>query len=185
MNQHYQRHLPHQIPEGFPLFLTWNLKGAFPPEAIARIREEREQLQREPNRLGETRAARKIRHDKLIFFHSDQFLDMADEGPLDLKTDANARIVEQSIFFGVPVRYELLAWCVMANHVHVLLHPRWELARITKGIKGFTAYEINSAQNQRGWVFWQDESYDHWARDDAEVVRIIDYIERNPVVAGL
>jgi type I restriction enzyme R subunit len=40
-------------------------------------------------------------------------------------------------------------------------------------------------QDQRGRVFWQDESYDHWARDDDEVLRIIHYIENNPVAAGL
>ncbi|MBI2803442.1 MAG: transposase [Planctomycetes bacterium] len=185
MKRHYQRHLPHQVPEGFPIFLTWNLKGAFPPEAIARIREERERLEREPICLDETSAARRIRHDKLAFAYSDRILDAGAEGPLDLKDASNAKIVEGSILFGVPERYELFAWCVMANHVHVLLHPIWELPRITKGIKGFTAREINKKQQEVGRVFWQDESYDHWARDHEEVMRIIAYTEDNPVTAGL
>lgn len=34
-------------------------------------------------------------------------------------------------------------------------------------------------------TLWQDESYDHWARDEEEMVRIIQYIENNPVQAGL
>jgi hypothetical protein len=25
-----RRHLPHRAPEGSPIFLTWNLKGAMP-----------------------------------------------------------------------------------------------------------------------------------------------------------
>ncbi|MBI3821894.1 MAG: transposase [Planctomycetes bacterium] len=120
-----------------------------------------------------------------MFAYSDRFLDTADQDPLDLKDSANAKIVEDSILFGVPDRYELFAWCLMANHVHVLLQPVWELPRITKGIKGFTAREINKRQQRIGRVFWQDESYDHWARDDAEVMRIIAYIENNPVAAGL
>jgi hypothetical protein len=33
--------------------------------------------------------------------------------------------------------------------------------------------------------FWEDESFDHWVRDEAELVRIRTYIERNPVTAGL
>jgi type I restriction enzyme R subunit len=33
--------------------------------------------------------------------------------------------------------------------------------------------------------FWQTETFDHYARDEAEVFKIIDYIENNPVVAGL
>ncbi len=185
MKQHYQRHLPHQVPDGFPIFLTWNLKGAFRDEVVAQIRAERERLIKEPVRTNETPAERKIRHDKLVFACSDRFLDAAERGPLDLKDPANAKIVEDAILFGVAERFELLAWCVMANHVHLLLQPIWELARITKGIKGFTAREINKRQRQTGRVFWQDESYDHWARDDDEVLRIINYIERNPVAAGL
>ena len=33
--------------------------------------------------------------------------------------------------------------------------------------------------------YWQTETFDHWARDDAEMYRIIDYIENNPVKTGL
>ena len=33
--------------------------------------------------------------------------------------------------------------------------------------------------------YWQHETFDHWARDHAELLRIIDYIEMNPVRAGL
>ena len=38
---------------------------------------------------------------------------------------------------------------------------------------------------RRTGAFWQSESYDHWVRDDDELLRIIDYIENNPVKAGL
>jgi type I restriction enzyme R subunit len=181
----YERHLPHQVPEGFPIFLTWNLKGALPLEVIDRLRRERERLQREPPRIGESDKDRKIRHAKLAFAQADRFLDGAAGGPLHLKNPGAAKIVEDSILFGVPERYELYAWCVMANHVHVLIKPHWELRKITQGIKGFTAHQINALQDERGRVFWQDESYDHWARDEEEVLRIIAYVENNPVVAGL
>jgi REP element-mobilizing transposase RayT len=104
---------------------------------------------------------------------------------LHLKDPCAAQIVEHAILFGVAKRYELYAWCVMANHVHVLLKPVWELAKVMQGIKGFTAHEINGLQEARGRVFWQDESFDHWVRDEEEMARIILYIENNPVAAGL
>jgi hypothetical protein len=63
--------------------------------------------------------------------------------------------------------------------------PLHKLAKITQQLKGGTAFEINGRQGQRGRVFWQDESFDHWARDGDEVSRIIQYIENNPVAAGL
>jgi putative transposase len=185
VKRRYERHLPHEIPEGFPIFLTWNLKGALPAEIVARISSEKERLEKEPKRLAESARERKIRHAKLMFAFSDRYLDTAVNGPMELRDPVNAGIVENSIRFGVPERYELFAWCVMGNHVHVLLRPHWELAKIMQGIKGFTAREINKRQRRQGQEFWQDESYDHWARDDAEVIRIIDYIEKNPVVAGL
>jgi hypothetical protein len=36
-----------------------------------------------------------------------------------------------------------------------------------------------------GQPFWQDESYDRLVRNDSEFERIVGYIERNPVSAGL
>lgn len=73
----------------------------------------------------------------------------------------------------------------MANHVHVLFTPHWELRKITQGIKGYAAHEINSLGGRRGRNFWQDESFDHGARDEEELRRIIRYIENKPVAAGL
>ena len=116
---------------------------------------------------------------------SDRWLGRAATGPLYLKDPRAAGIVEQSIFFGIPDRYALFAWCVMANHVHILLTPVWDLKEVTQGLKGYTAHAINGVHDARGRVVWQDESFDHWARDEEEVARIIQYIEANPVAAGL
>jgi putative transposase len=212
MEHYYRRHLPHEVPDDVPIFVTWNLKGAMPAAAIARLRGERERLERQPARSGELPRDRRIRESKILFGMADKVLDAATEGPLHLKDPRAAKIVEDSIFFGVvgqafqpdsgptgqpgkaelqpafregPKRYDLFAWCVMANHVHVLLKPVWELKEVMQGIKGYTAYEINGLQEARGRVFWQDESFDHWVRDEEELIRIIDYIENNPVKAGL
>jgi putative transposase len=181
----YRRHLPHQIPENTPIFLTWNLKGAFPQDIADELEALDQQALREPKRENETSASRRERLAKQRFARRDAYLDSRKNGPLSLKDPAAAKIVEDSILFGVPERYELYAWCVMGNHVHLLLTPRWELKDISQGIKGYTARQINSLQNAAGRPFWQDESYDHWSRDDDELMRIIAYIENNPVKAGL
>jgi putative transposase len=52
-------------------------------------------------------------------------------------------------------------------------------------LKGFTAHEANRILGLSGQPFWQDESYDHLVRSDAEFERIRAYIENNPVKAGL
>lgn len=83
--------------------------------------------------------------------------------------------------------YALWSYVVMANHLHVLLTPKppIKIATITKNLKGFTAREANKFLRRTGQRFWQDESFDHWARDRAELFRIVKYIENNPVKAGL
>ncbi len=165
--------------------MTWNLKGAMPKSAIEELANKRRELEFQADRPGETIAQRRIRENKIIFAAANQFLDRAVDGPMHLKDESAAKIVEDAVIFGASERYDLFAWCVMSNHVHVLLLPRWKLSRVTQGLKGYTAHEINVLQNAQGRVFWQDESYDHWARDDEEMQRIIAYIENNPVAAGL
>jgi len=52
-------------------------------------------------------------------------------------------------------------------------------------LKGYTAREANRILGRTGQHFWQEESFDHWSRDEDEFFRIIAYIENNPVKAGL
>jgi hypothetical protein len=55
---------------------------------------------------------------------------------------------------------------------------------ISHSIQSYTATMCNRVRNATG-PYWQDETFDHWARDESELLRIIHYIEQNPVVAGL
>jgi REP element-mobilizing transposase RayT len=81
--------------------------------------------------------------------------------------------------------YRMSAYVVMSNHVHVLIWPKARLPEITKAIKGFTARVANRILGRTGKKFWQDESFDHAVRSEDEFYRIVRYIERNPVKAGL
>jgi REP element-mobilizing transposase RayT len=81
--------------------------------------------------------------------------------------------------------YELSAWVVMPNHVHLLILPKVAVAEITRWLKGSTARRANQLLERTGLPFWQDESYDHWVRHTRELDRITGYIEENPVSAGL
>ena len=86
----------------------------------------------------------------------------------------------------VPWRfYELFAWVVMANHVHVLLRPLIPLHKALMNIKSGSARAANAALGRTGKPFWQDESFDHWVRNDSERSSIIRYIHTNPFTPGL
>ena len=120
------------------------------------------------------------------FREFDLQLDEASSGPRWLEDPRVASVVvagikssEEKGLFGLP------AWVVMPNHVHLLIEPRRPLAIITKAIKGSTAREANLLLGRTGKYFWQDESFDHWIRHEGEFEKVKNYIERNPVAAGL
>src|SRR5438105_4229217 len=90
-----------------------------------------------------------------------------------------------AILFHHTERFEILAWVIMPNHVHVLLHVwRCPLARILQNWKSITARQSNQILNRQG-RFWQTEYWDRFMRDSQQQTRAIRYIENNPVRARL
>jgi putative DNA methylase len=97
-----------------------------------------------------------------------------------------ARQVLASIEYGAHRGdYELHAWVIMPNHVHLLLTPRADVSKALGSLKAGSAKSANLLLGRSGQPFWQDESYDHLVRNDKEFRRIQRYIENNPVNAGL
>jgi REP element-mobilizing transposase RayT len=82
-------------------------------------------------------------------------------------------------------RYELHAFVVMANHVHMLVTPDVNARHWLRPLKGFTGHAAKQMIPALNTPFWQDESYDHLVRNEAEFDRIKRYIEWNPVSAEL
>ncbi len=83
-------------------------------------------------------------------------------------------------------RYHLHAWCVMPNHVHVLVTPLGghRLSAVLHSWKSFTAKEANR-QLERSGSFWMPEYFDRAIRDERHFRAAVAYIEHNPVQAGL
>ena len=161
----YRRRLPHIHPAGKWLFVTWHLDGSLPQALFP-----------PPGKST----------DGKVFVWMDRYLDTTRKGPQYLVRPEIAAIVARSIQRGVSLgQYELRAWVVMANPVHVLLLPLISPSRLLQSLKGHTAREANLILDRTGRKFWQAESYDHWVRDDLELERIAAYIETNRVKAGL
>ncbi len=83
-------------------------------------------------------------------------------------------------------RYQLICWCIMPNHVHVLIEVNegWSLSRIMHGWRSYTAKEANRILGRTG-KFWMEEYYDRYIRDDNHLQKTINYILNNPANAGL
>jgi type I restriction enzyme R subunit/putative DNA methylase len=160
-----ERHLPHWQPEDAALFVTWRLHGSLPrvPAPIEYLTP------------GSS------------FTRIDRELDQAATGPRHLLDERVAQCVVNALQYGEKELhlYELHAWVLMVNHVHILIYPEALLSKITKSIKNFSARQANNILGLTGQPFWQDESYDHWVRGAEELERIVRYIEENRVSAGL
>lgn len=161
----YRRHLPHWDAPGEPVFVTFRLDGTLP--ANGRFARER---------ITTGRA----------FVCMDRLLDRSTAGPLFLRQPAIAKMVAQAIDDGARKlhRYDLHAFVVMPNHVHLLVTPLVSLPAWLGPLKGFTGLQANHVLGRSG-AFWQEESFDRLVRSDAEFVRTQEYIEMNPVSAGL
>jgi REP element-mobilizing transposase RayT len=99
---------------------------------------------------------------------------------------ANATTVQESLLHGDGERYALVAWCVMPTHVHVVVEQfkDFSLAKIVHGWKSFTAHEINKNEGREG-ALWRREYFDRFMRSPEQFSWTVDYVERNPVAAGL
>jgi REP element-mobilizing transposase RayT len=161
---YHARRLPHYHALGRPVFLTWRLHGSlpagrsFPPAASS----------------GQA------------FLALDRLLDHAHTGPLCLRMPQIAQLTVDAIHFRANrADYDLHAYVIMPNHVHLLITPRVGIAALMQSLKRFTARQANLALGLTGVPFWQDESYDREVRNPVEFQRIAGYIEKNPVTAGL
>jgi len=100
-------------------------------------------------------------------------------------------MVQQSLLTFDRLRYHLIAWVVMPNHVHVLFEPihGWTVAKIVASWKKFTARQIcdhqRSLRETPSDPVWHREYWDRFIRDQTHLLQAIDYIHQNPVKAGL
>jgi len=117
----------------------------------------------------------------------DRILDDALSGPRYFVRPQIAEIVVEAIAYRDQHlrHYQLHAFVVMANHVHLLATPLVEPSKLMHSLKRFTAGKANRTLGLVGQPFWQDESYDRLVRNEQEFQRIVNYIEMNPVKAGL
>jgi len=96
-----------------------------------------------------------------------------------------AGCMETAMRFYHDERYELLAWCVMPNHAHVLVQVwDWPLAKILQNWKSISGIKANRILDRSG-SFWQREYWDTFMRDERQEKTAIRYIESNPVKAKL
>ena len=196
-----RRHLPHVDVESKAFFVTACIRGSISATGLEAIRDFEQQLDRriKPDALTEHEWS--IRKHKWMFAFIDELLD--GQSPARHLADPRlAEIVQNALLHFAGERYQLLAFVVMPSHHHWLFLPletwiaqhlreqrdknarRTPRESISHSIQSYTANQCNRVLGRSG-PFWEDETYDHYARDEDELLRIASYIENNRVKAGL
>ncbi len=182
--------LPHWYREGATYAVTFRLENSFPKNILVSYAKEKEELNQRLA-VAEKDDDESLANDLLKALgklYRDRIESVLDEGLGEcwMKDGRIAAIVAGAIQHFAGDRYDLGAWCVMPNHVHMILAPKEgeSLAEILHSIKRFSAREANKVLGREG-AFWQKETYDHIIRSEEEFVKQTAYVMGNPEKAGL
>jgi len=170
---HSRGYLPHWDFERSTQAITFRLADAVPAEVIHEWNTELSSIQKHNNREKELH--------RLIAEYED-----VGHGEAVLHKPECALIIQGKLIEYHSVRYTLIDWCIMPNHVHVLIRlaEKQLLAEIVRLWKGGSSIEINRLLKRSG-LLWQREYYDRFVRDMEHFQNCIAYIRNNPVKAGL
>ena len=189
----YRRNLPHIQPRGATFLVNFRLVGSLPIEVAERLSAEAEHLEKKLLTITDRKEKQLLRDrdQRKLFPKWEDELHKSQTGPFWLQDERIAEIVADSILYHDGDWFDVLAYCILPNHVHLVLIPYessdiadYSLTKIMHNIKRNSANHANKVLGRTG-AFWQHENYDHFARDEKELERIIKYVLHNPVEAGL
>lgn len=186
---YYHRKLPHFQPSEATFFVTFRLAGSVPVETLRRLRKNYDLVEKGiPAQSDLTERERReliYGAQKRLFAATDEFLDTHPNEPYWLKEKKVAEIAAEAMHFRDGQQYELHAYTIMPNHVHMLMTLLLKapvLHKVMQDLKKYSGLHCNRQIGREG-QFWENESYDHVVRSEEEFFRILNYILLNPVKA--
>jgi putative DNA methylase len=164
---HQRGYLPHFDAPGVTQFITFQLHDSFP---VTR----RAEFEAISNGTDDSANRRKL----------ETWLDRG-HGECWLRRQEVAELIERILLEADGRDYQMHAWVVMPNHVHLVVDV-WDvpLVKLINGWKGKSSREAGKLLGRSG-AFWQTDYYDTLVRDEAHLKRSIRYTEQNPVKAFL
>ena len=184
-----RRNLPHIDATGGTYFVTFCLAGSLPASGALAIASRWRQRSLHPP-PGHSPHQWRAQCASAAFAAAERLLD-ASPAVHWLADRRLAESVQESLLYRHGRSYVLLAYVVMPSHCHIAFTPlademgnRPAREAILHSLKRHTAHRCNRVLGRRG-AFWQPESFDRLVRGPAGLGRVVEYIERNPVKAGL
>ena len=177
---HERGYLTHRDEPGLTQFVTFHLADSFPAsfrsqwEHFFKIEDDREQRKQLEEYLDKGRGECHLRRPEIAKLVEDNFRQFSGEC-----------CGSQSRAPGAAARYELRAWVIMPNHVHVLFKVgAVSMAEIVGAWKKHTGRLANKLIGKRG-AFWAEDYFDTYMRDTEHERKTVRYIENNPTNAKL
>jgi len=193
-----RRHLPHYDLKRSTYFVTACLAGSIPAAGLHNIRRRKAELAGRACPTDVSPTCWRSQAQSESFEISEDWLDSG-SGSQWLKDQRLAAIVRDELLRDAGDRYALHAYVIMPSHFHCVFTPgpHWDAgsiggeasrgsprSAIVRLIKGRSALACNRVLRRVG-AFWQNESYDRVVRDSQEFEQFVNYVEFNPVKAGL
>jgi len=187
----YRRNLPHWQKPGAEYFVTFRLAGSLPKNVIRQLKESRDNFYKNFSHRADYQSKSR-QFEAFLFKKYESLLDGQGTGPLWLSNKNVADIVTEALHFRNNKEYDLYAFCIMSNHVHLVFkdlysnHEDQEIeevfpvTKIMQGLKSYTGLMANRELNRSG-SFWHEESYDRLIRNANELNNTIQYTLNNPV----
>lgn len=195
----YRRNLPHLQYNGGEYFVTFRLYGSLPAHVVQELKAFQKQFENELKQDSDGKLRTII--ERQIFEKYESNLDQTSSGPHWLSKSDIAGLVKESIHFRDRKLFDLYAYCIMSNHVHMVFRNidknsekridsmnqksvEFPITDILGDFKKFTGRKCNRILNRSG-SFWQAENFDRLIRNNSELENCILYTLNNPVKAKL
>jgi len=169
-------YLPHFDTPGILQSITFRLADSLPRTKLAALEKKISTLP--PDQAGVARR-KKI----------EEWMD-AGMGCCALRHPEVAVMVQETLLKHDGQRYHLHAWCIMPNHVHVLIEANDSLGKTVQSWKSYTGRWVMKKNAELGLgvpgkALWMREYWDRYIRNEKHFRTVFEYIHRNPVEAGL
>lgn len=174
----HKTNLPHRNKKELIQFITFRQADSLPQTVLRKIEKELKHLRDEKKDI-EKRKKHQYWLDKGL-------------GSCALAQIEMAQIVQQAFLHHNGVKYDLLAWSIMPNHVHVIIKTNDDLPKIVQSWKSFTGkwalannikYKLG-LENEAA-KFWMPDYWDRFIRDEDHFNAAVRYTLNNPVKAKL
>lgn len=173
-----RRRLPHWFQSNKLYFVTFRLSDSLPEDVkneYVNLLDGLIQKYPIPRTYEQQSEVERITRNSL-----DKYLD-AGYGSCVLKEDNVRAALVRTLEHNNGVDYELIAYVIMPNHVHLALAliNNCSLQQVIKTIKRASAHSICKLANC-GAPLWQREYYDRIIRNEMHLSRVLAYIANNP-----